>query len=270
MKKPRIKLLISDVDGTLLTSNHVLTEQSTRAVKQLGDAGILFAITSGRPPRGLSMLIDPLRLTTPLGAFNGGLIVDCDMNFLQELTIPDNLVTPIIELLSANGLSVWVYQGSDWFVLDLNGPHVLHNSRACQFTPSEVTNFNEINRRVVKIVGVSDEPSVMRIVEAKLQHQFGHDVSATRSSAYYLDVTHRDANKGAVVHFFSSKFDIATADIATIGDMSNDLLMFEMSGLSIAMGNADGDVQHAADHVSRSNDDDGFAYAIDQFILNSQ
>ncbi len=76
---PAIRLLVADVDGTLVTPDKVLTRRAIAAVAELRQAGILFALTSGRPPRGMQMLIAPLELETPLAAFNGGLIVDPDM-----------------------------------------------------------------------------------------------------------------------------------------------------------------------------------------------
>jgi hydroxymethylpyrimidine pyrophosphatase-like HAD family hydrolase len=98
--------------------------------------------------------------------------------------------------------------------------------------------------------------------------KFGIDISATSSQTYYLDVTHPDANKGSVVEFLSAKFDIPTSEIATIGDMQNDISMFARSGFSIAMGNADDEVKHTAHEVTRPNDEEGFAYAVENFILN--
>jgi Cof subfamily protein (haloacid dehalogenase superfamily) len=264
----KVRLLLSDVDGTLITSTKVLTEQSIRAVEQLRAADILFAITSGRPPRGISMFVEPLDLTTPLAAFNGGLLVDRDLQIIEQRTIRDDLVAPIIELLDAHGLSVWVYQGADWFVLDLNGPHIQRESWACQFEPTELANFEGVGADIAKIVGVSDNTDLVAAARSSMRLKFGIDISATSSQTYYLDVTHPDANKGSVVEFLSAKFDIPTSDIATIGDMQNDVLMFARSGFSIAMGNADDEVKHAAHEVTRSNDDEGFAYAVENFILN--
>ena len=86
-------------------------------------------------------------------------------------------------------------------------------------------------------------------------------------SRYYLDVTHPEANKGGVVEFLSRYLDIAPAEIATIGDMPSDVRMFEKSGLSIAMGNASAEVQAQANFVTLSNEEDGFAYAMDKFVL---
>jgi len=83
-----IRLLLADVDGTLVTPDKELTDRAVAAVRRLGDARILFAITSGRPPRGMSMLIEPLNLTTPIAAFNGGLMVNPDMSGLTSTCCP--------------------------------------------------------------------------------------------------------------------------------------------------------------------------------------
>jgi hypothetical protein len=92
-------------------------------------------------------------------------------------------------------------------------------------------------------------------------------VAAARSQPYYLDVTHPDANKGTVAKYLAQKYSIPATSIATIGDMPNDVLMFAHSGLSIAMGQASPEVQRAARRVTTSNDDEGFANAVDRFIL---
>jgi hypothetical protein len=263
-----IRLLLSDVDGTLVTSDKVLTEQSIKAVRQLRDVGILFALTSARPPQGLAMFINPLELTTPLAAFNGGLLTDTNFKIIEEKTIDDQLSAPIVELLSSHGLSVWLYQGTDWYVLDMQGPHVARESIACQCTPSVIKNFDGVETGVAKIVGVSDDSDAVAAAMAALQQRFGSQVLATRSQTYFVDVTHPEASKGNVVKFLSARYDIPTNEIATIGDMQNDLSMFAVSGLSIAMGNADDEVQRAASEVTTSNEDEGFAHAVTRFILH--
>ncbi|HUW77589.1 MAG TPA: Cof-type HAD-IIB family hydrolase [Candidatus Nanopelagicaceae bacterium] len=267
MKTSRVRLLLSDVDGTLVTPNKVLTDQSIRAVKQLGDAGILFAITSGRPPRGISMFVEPLNLTTPLAAFNGGVLADRDMKIIEQRTIRDDLVAPTIELLTSHGMSVWVYQDTDWFVLDIDGPHIQRESLACEFEPSQLASFEGIGGSIAKVVGVNDDVSIVAAARSAMAEQFGRHVSATSSQTYYLDVTHPDANKGKVVEFLSAKFDIEPDEIATIGDMQNDTLMFAPSGFSIAMGNADAEVRKAANALTKRNDEEGFAYAVNHFLL---
>jgi Cof subfamily protein (haloacid dehalogenase superfamily) len=264
-----IRLLLSDVDGTLVTKEKELTPRSVEAVHQLHGAGIHFAVTSGRPPRGMEMLVEPLAITSPLAGFNGGLVVEPDLAVLAQRTIPEDLVTPTIELLESFDLSVWVYRGTEWLVLDPDGPHVARESHTVQFEPIVVDRFDG-PAAVAKIVGVSDEYDAVAAAENLAHERLGEHVAASRSQPYYLDITHPQANKGAVVRFLSERYDISPDEIATIGDMPNDVLMFAHSGLSIAMGNAHREVQRAARQVTTTNDEDGFAYAVERFILEER
>lgn len=265
-----IRLLLSDVDGTLVTMKKELTPKSIEAVHKLHDAGIHFAMTSGRPPRGMSMLVEPLAIRTPLAAFNGGLVVEPDMDVVEERVVPEDLVSRTIELLESFDLSIWVYQGADWFVRDLDGPHVAHEANTVQFSPSLVETYDGITSGVAKIVGVSDDHDTVAAAAQAAHDELGDHVAASRSQNYYLDVTHPDANKGGVVKFLSAKYGIPQEEIATIGDMPNDVLMFSQSGLSIAMGQSGREVHRAARRITTSNDEDGFANAVERFILSER
>ncbi len=266
MTKQPIELVLADVDGTLVTQEKALTERAVSAVRRLREAGIEFAVTSGRPPRGMSMLVEPLALTTPISAFNGGLIVRPDMSVLEQKTIPQALVAPAIELLDHQGLDVWLYSGADWLVRDPNAPHVDREAKTVQFAPKVADSLDGVTD-VAKIVGVSDDHDLVAKATDHVREKLGDDVSAAQSQPYYLDITHPQANKGEVVSYLSAHLGIHAEQIATIGDMPNDVLMFARSGLSIAMGNADREVQRAARHVTASNEDEGFAKAIERFVL---
>src|SRR5450755_4145104 len=96
---------------------------------------------AGRPA-GCRMLIEPLVLSTPIAAFNGGLIVQPDMTVIEQKVIPDELVDPIVARLGSSGFDVWVYQGADWCVRDPNAPHVAREALTVQFDPTPVANFD--------------------------------------------------------------------------------------------------------------------------------
>ena len=265
-----IKLLLADVDGTLVTQEKLLTDRAIAAVRALGEAGIQFTVTSGRPPRGMSMLIEPLDLRLPIAAFNGGLIVDRELREVERHALPGVLVPEVIGLLESFALDVWIYRGADWYVRDLEGPHVRHETQTVQFEPTVLESFDGIADGVVKVVGVSDDFDAVARASAAAGERFGDEVSAARSQPYYVDVTHPRANKGAVVNWLSAHCGIPTEQIATIGDMPNDVLMFAHSGLSIAMGNADREVQRAARRVADSNEHDGFAKAVERWIVGAR
>src|SRR5437868_4695969 len=245
-----IRLVIADVDGTLVTQEKVVTARAIAAVNRLRQAGIVFTITSGRPPLGMKMLIDALALTEPIAAFNGGVLVRPDLSVIAESFVPGETAARVLELIASRGLDTWVYTDRDWLVRDVNAPHVAREEWTVKFPPKVVPDFKPHLGSVVKIVGVSDDYAAVAACETAVQHECGASVSAARSQPYYLDVTHPDANKGHVVTALSELLSIPPAQIATIGDMPNDVLMFHKSGLSIAMGNASADVQREANFVT--------------------
>jgi Cof subfamily protein (haloacid dehalogenase superfamily) len=263
----QIELVLADVDGTLVTSEKQLTDRAIAAVRKLKQREIEFAVTSGRPPRGMQMLIEPLQLSLPLAAFNGGLFAAPDMSVIEARSIDPALVEPIVELIDGRGLDVWLYRGSDWLLRDPHAPHVAKEADTVRFAPTVVGDVRAIADQIAKIVGVSDDLELVAAVEAEARERFGERVSAARSQPYYLDVTHPHANKGDVLRYFSREYDVPLQRIATLGDQPNDVLMFTDAGLSIAMGNASEEVKRAADEVSASNDEDGFALAIERFVL---
>ena len=264
-----VRLVIADVDGTLVTQEKVLTARAVDAVSKLRDARIKFVVTSGRPPRGMAMLVEPLKLDEPLAAFNGGVLTQPDLTTVvgQNFLAPA-VVSQVVKLILNHNLDAWVYTDKDWFVRDVNAPHVAREQWTVKFPPAVAGNIQGIIERVVKVVGVSDDLEAVKRCEKDTQVACGTNASAARSQPYYLDVTNPKANKGEVVRIFSELLKIPVEAIATIGDMPNDVLMFKKSGISIAMGNASLDVQKSATYVTDSNEDEGFAKAMEKFVLH--
>lgn len=263
-----IRMVIADVDGTLVTQEKVLTKRAADAVMHLRQAGIEFSVTSGRPPRGMAMLIDPLRLTQPLAAFNGGVLIEPNLTtVVDQKYLPLGVPEKVIEAIESHALDVWVYTDTGWFVRDPNAAHVAREQWTVKFPPTVVKTFAGLLSRVAKIVGVSDDYERVAKCEKDVQQAGGGHISAARSQPYYLDVTHPQANKGGVVLAMSKLLNIPAGEIATIGDMPNDVLMFQKSGVSIAMGNASPEVQASATYVTSTNEKEGFAKAIEEFVL---
>ena len=277
-----IRLLLADVDGTLVTREKILTERAKDAVHKMRSAGVEFAITSGRPPRGMQMLIEPLALTTPIAAFNGGLFVRRDLSVLEQRVLQADIIEPVMRMMKEHRLDTWIYRGTEWFVQERHGPHVDREEWTVKFPPTVVADFTGLTNDVAKLVGVSDDLEAVRLCEQAVQERFSGEVharesnpqrephslvSAARSQPYYLDVTHPDANKGAVVLSLSEMLVIAPAEIATIGDMPNDVSMFRQSGVSIAMGQSGDEVKTAATYVTTSSEEEGFASAVERYVL---
>ena len=264
----KISLLLADVDGTLVTHEKVLTERAKQAVHDLKAAGIRFAITSGRPPKGMEMVIKPLAIDTPIAGFNGGLYTAPDLEPVQEQRIPGDIARKVVAMIGDHGLDVWLYAGNDWLVHKVDAPHVAREQKTVQFPPKIVTDFSDRLDEAVKIVGVSDDHHAIAKCADDVHQAFGDLVTAALSQPYYLDVTHPAANKGAVVEELARKLGIPAHEIATIGDMPNDVSMFKKGGFAIAMGNADDEVKGEADVVTADCDHDGFAIAVETHLLS--
>jgi Cof subfamily protein (haloacid dehalogenase superfamily) len=170
-------------------------------------------------------------------------------------------------MLIEDRLDVWVYSGEDWLVHKADAPHVAREEWTVKFPPKVTDDFSKALDKAVKIVGVSDDLDQMEKTEKRVQDALGDTASAARSQPYYLDITHPQANKGAALSFLAKRLGMDETAIATIGDQPNDTLMFRNSGLSIAMGNASDAVQKRATYVTTSSEDEGFANAVEKYLL---
>ncbi len=266
----RICLVVSDVDGTLLTKDKTLTDGARRAVRRLHDAGIGFTITSSRPTVGMRFLIEPLAITLPVGAFNGSSIVDPRLNPIEQHLIPASAAARSLGVLNEYGVDVWLFTNEKWLTRRGDGEYVPNEQRAIRADPTVVTDFAPYLAAACKIVGSSADPALLRRCEVAMLEAVGTQATAVRSQSYYLDVTPPGCDKGTFVQAMARRLDISTDAVATIGDMQNDLAMFRNSGMSIAMGNSTDDVKDQATHVTTSNDDEGFAGAVEMILRNNE
>jgi Cof subfamily protein (haloacid dehalogenase superfamily) len=262
----RIALVVSDVDGTLLTKDKVLTEGAIGAVRKLHEAGIGFTIISSRPTIGMRFLVEPLQLKLPFGAFNGSCTVGPDLKPIEQHTIPASAAERAIDLLNQFGTDVWLFTSDLWLARDESGHYVPLERRAIRSDPAIVADFTPYYSSACKIVGSSADAAMLEALETTMQATLGTQATAVRSQSYYLDITPPGFNKGTFVAAMAKRLGLPKDAIATIGDMQNDLPMFTASGVCIAMGNATDDVKKAATHVTASNDEEGFAGAIEMIL----
>lgn len=263
-----IRLVVSDVDGTIVTTDKSILPSTVAAVARLLEAGIPLSLVSARPPRGMAYIQEALRLTGPLAGFNGGRVLTPDGAVLSEHLVPEAAARTVLEAFQARGVSVFVFSGDDWLVQDFDGPHVAHERHTVRYDPVVVDSFEPYLARVSKMVGVSDDEPLLAEIEAALQQQIGGAATVKRSQTYYLDLTAREANKGNAIKMLADVLGIGVEEIAVIGDMDNDVPMFEVAGFSVAMGNASPAVKGKASAAAAAdNDHNGWAEAIDAVIL---
>jgi Cof subfamily protein (haloacid dehalogenase superfamily) len=265
----KIKLVITDVDGTLVTTEKALRPSAVAAIHKLQDAGIGFTFCSSRPPFGLTMMRDALQVTLPFGGYNGGSIVEPDLTVIEQVCIPPDVARLAVDTFHANGVSTWVFVGNEWVILDRQGDHVDHEIHTIDVPPTVVDHYTDAHFSAVgKIVGASNDHPLIEKVEHIMQETLGHSAHAARSQAYYCDVIAPGISKGRIVELLGQRLGLARDEIAVLGDMPNDLDMFAAAGFPIAMGNAPDHVKAQAKAVAPdTNDADGWAGAVERYIL---
>src|SRR3979490_1450843 len=266
----RITLVVSDVDGTLLTKDKTLTDGARGAVRLLHDAAFGFRIPSSRPIIGMRFLIEPLAITLPVGAFNGSCIVDPQLKPIELHLIPASAAQRSLDVLDEFGVDIWLFTSDLWLTRRPDGEYVPHEKRAIRADPTIVADFSPYLEAACQIVGSSADAALLQRCEIAMQKALGAEATAVRSQSYYLDVTPPGCDKGTFVQTIAKRQGISTDAVATIGDMQNDLAMFRKSGLSIAMGKATVDVKKIATQATASNEDGGFAKAIDMVLKNNE
>ena len=262
-----ISLVISDIDGTLITSNHEVTEATKAAAAKLYEAGIELSLSSSRPPRSIVPLADALRPRGPYAAFNGALIVKRDGEVLARSVISAAIISRVKSIADEFGLSVWVYDEKDWWA-PTRDAFVEREEHTSGFTASLDGYAERITKDANKLTVVGN-PEFVAKAEQSILSQLATEVSASRSKPRFLDVTSYGIHKGTVVVRLAKLLNIPTDRVAVIGDGPNDIEMFKQAGVSIAMGQAVDEVKQAATFVTASNDDEGWARGIEQSILGA-
>lgn len=265
-EKP-VRLVVTDVDGTLVDGDKKLTEATIAAVKRLRDAGVAFTVISARPMSGIKPLLAPLALDADVGAFNGGVIFRRDGTIVSRHTIDERVARGVVEMAADEQVDTWVFADDQWYATDGEGPHTASERVSSDQEPVVRADFDDLLDRADKITFVSDDADRLHAFYERAHGRYGERATIAQSQTYYLDVTALDANKGDGVAALAAANGVDLSDTAVIGDQHNDLPMLTRAGLPIAMGNAPDDVKARASKVTRSNDADGVAHAIDTIIL---
>jgi Cof subfamily protein (haloacid dehalogenase superfamily) len=264
----RFSLVISDVDGTLVTHDKQLTDRAVAAVRRLHERGIGFSICSSRPPFGLRMMIEPLALKLPFGGYNAGAIVEPDLTVVERKLIPPDAASEAVGVFQRHGVDCWIFTGNEWRIANPAGAHVEHETHTVQTPPTVVPALTSADFAAAgKIVGPSDDHELVARLTDLLQAALLGRANVARSQPYYCDVIPPGIDKGRLVQLLSVRLAVPRDEILVLGDMENDLQMFAQAGFAVAMGNAAEDIKGAADVTTLSNDEDGFAVAIERYVL---
>lgn len=262
----RIRLLISDIDGTLLNPESQLSQENAEAIARCRQAGLKFSLSSARPPFGMRWLIERLQLQAVCSGLNGAILFHPRGDVLVECALDYRTVETLAEHMNRHGLDVWLYTKDAWYVPRMDGPHVRHNADSLRTEPQQYARVHDIAAPILKVVGTSDDPDSLTACECELRTTLVGRVSTTRSQSHYLDVTHPSADKGTAAVVIAVAEDVEMEELAVVGDSLADIPMFRIAGLSVAMGQASDEVRETATEVTGTNQENGVALLLDRLL----
>ena len=262
-----IRLLVSDIDGTLVRKDKALHAPVIEAVRRLHDAGVPFSVISARPVSGMVEIAKTLGITGPIGAYNGGTIAHPDGTVVSAERIAPEVAREAAKRLDLDWTTLWVFADGKWHTRKLGNRHDDSERKTTAQEPTQVDRFDAVLDRVDKMVAVSDEEPRLAALECETADALGSGAAVARSQTYYLDITAPGANKGAGVTAIAQAMGVPLEQVAVVGDGGNDIAMFRVAAMSCAMGNGSEAVRGAATHVVHSNEEDGVAEAVDRYVI---
>lgn len=270
MKK--YKMICLDIDGTLLNSEHRIT-QKTKEVIQIVSEKIKMPVilVSARMPKGMLFLLEELDISHPIICYSGALVMDDKTNVLLSITIPISEVKRVYKLAGEMGIHVSLYKDDEWYVEEMD-EWAEQEGAITKISPI-IRSFSDLfdlwgreNSGPNKILCMGD-PNGLEELNGKMKELSFNNLNIYFSKPTYLEIMPGNASKISAIEFLCQKYGIQRSEIIAIGDNYNDISMLEFAGLGIAMGNAPDAVKQHADDITLSNDEDGVSEAIRKYIL---
>lgn len=262
------KLMAVDIDGTLLNSQGVLTEETKKAIISGVERGLIFTISTGRPIQGVEYLNRMLNLDLPFITYNGAMVVmGKSKEILYEQRLSAENANRIMELGKEFGTTIIIWSDNKLFVTELN-EKVQEYKGISNVEPIVVKDLHELLKTGVTKILWYDEIDKIEKYQSELGKYLSDSVNFHTSRPMFLEFVDKNASKAIAMERLGEHFGIKRSEMIAVGDGYNDLSMIEYAGLGVAMANSKDEIKEKADFVTLSNDEDGVAHVINKFILN--
>lgn len=269
-----IKLVVSDIDGTVINSSHQLTSITIDTVKQLAKIQTKMVLATARPPRAVLPIQKELGLSSPMVCYNGAFITEYSpvtkqFQSLHSVPIEFDVAASLARELTAqfSDVSLNIFSNAEWYSLEKNEWSDIEAE--ITGTPYETILFGELfddTHPIHKLLCIATKEQIDE-VELFITEKAIQGISCVRSKENYLEITSEEVSKKSAMLFLAEEMKLSMEDILSIGDHFNDVPMLEAAGLGIAMGNAPQEVKDAADFVTSTNDENGLAHALKKWVL---
>lgn len=263
------KLIAVDVDGTLLNSAGILTEETKKAITACVERGVIFSISSGRPIQGVEYLNQMLGLDLPFITYNGAMVVmGKSKEILYEQKLSSQNAKNIIELGKKFDTTIMVWMENKLYTNELNDRTNKYKEIA-KVEPILIDDVDELIKNGVTKILWYDEIEKIEKYQSEVGKYLFDSVNYHTSRPMFLEFVDINASKAIAMKRLGDHFGIEQSEMIAIGDGYNDLSMIEYAGLGVAMGNSKEAIKEKADFTTLSNDEDGVAHVIHKFILNT-
>jgi Cof subfamily protein (haloacid dehalogenase superfamily) len=259
-----LKLVAIDVDGTLLNDRYEITERTKKALLDIKEQGVKVILASGRGPNACFPIAMELGITDPLITHNGAVLIHPTTKESEfEIGFKAKELSPIIEYCRKHSIHFDINTALDMFVEGIP-VHAVDMYQKFFMTPNIVPDTSELQEQIVKFSLFGEEAEIDQAF-ADLSPLYP-ELSIIRSGERFIDVIHPRATKGNTLRQLLADFDILPEETIAFGNYFNDLEMIELAGLGVAMANSPDQVKDLADRVTASNNEDGVALVIEEFL----
>lgn len=264
------KLICTDIDGTLLDTNHQISAENKRVIAKAYQKGITIALVSGRKASSLEVLQRELKITGPLGCYSGALVVDGGKTLLSH-PISWKAIEQVLAFVEGKGLETFIYTDRRWYI-HKESPWMAYETSVSK-TEGKVVPFDELPGHCAtngelpyKLLCMSEDTAVVQEMETLLQEKFSSQFNIYCSGPRYLEISAKDVDKGHALEAICKAYGYQTSQAMAIGDYFNDLGMLKVAGYAVAMANAPDEIKIHAHAVTASNNEDGLAKAIEAIL----
>ena len=265
------KVLALDIDGTLTNSEKKITERTRTAIRNAAQHGVKIVIASGRPVQGIWGFAEQLDLKELDGyilSFNGGRLISCRTGeIIHDVKLPLQYLPEIYELSKQYGVNLMSYEGDNLITEEPEDEFLAIEARINGLGIKKVDNLSEYIDFPINKCLMLGEGDYLAKVEKKVHAALSDRLDVYRSEPFFLEILPKGVDKAKALEGLLDKLGCDRTELMACGDGYNDLTMIRYAGMGVAMANARDEVKAEADYVTLSNDEDGVAAAIEQFIL---
>ena len=269
-----IKLIALDMDGTLLNNEKCISNRNYQAIMAAKKAGIKVVLASGRPLQGLQPHLEHLGLTGKddfVVSYNGSLVqrVGCG-EVLHQTSLKGADAKAIFKISQQLGVFIHAFSVKQGLITHQHNTWTDIEAKLNGMQATEV-DFEALddNEDIIKVMMVAEEQQLTAAINNLPKH-LKQQYTVVQSAPFFLELLHPTSNKGIAIEKLTKVLDLSPEQVMCVGDAENDHAMLRFAGLAVAMENADDATKALADHITKSNEDDGVAHVIETKVLQSQ